>query len=115
MHTEFNDGTRSLYLFVEEGLLQWCGPDNWVLDLPPEYPVWPANSDGVQRPLSSLQIGDYIRCPMHPIWPRPLRIIGRDGIPYGYVCDECNAIYTTTDLAAPMGFAPTDWEEKACA
>ncbi len=102
MYTEFNDATRSLHLFLEEGLLQWSGPDNWVLDLPPEYPVWPVNNGGRQRPLSSLQLGDYIHCPMHPIGHSPLRIIGMNGKPYGFVCEECNAIYTTTDLALPM-------------
>lgn len=111
MHTEFNDGTRSLHLFLKAGLLQWRGPDNWVLDLSPEYPVWPVNAVDVEQPLSSLQIGDYIRCPMHPTGHSPLRIIGLSGKPYGFVCEECNAIYTTTDLALPMNSVPVESEE----
>ncbi|MCV9913156.1 hypothetical protein [Burkholderia pseudomallei] len=115
MHTEFNDGTRSLYLFLEAGLLQWRGPDNWVLDLSPEYPVWPVNAVDGEQPLSSLQIGDYIRCPMDPIGHSPLRIVGMNGKPYGFVCEECNAIYTTTDLALPMDSVPVRSEETVYA
>lgn len=115
MHTEFKDATRSLHLFLEEGLLQWSGPDNWVLDLPPEYPVWPVTAVDDQQPLSSLRIGDYIHCPMHPIGHSPLRIIGMNGKPYGFVCEECNAIYTTTDLALPMDSVPVGSEEMVYA
>jgi hypothetical protein len=67
-------------VFLDEGFLQRCGPEYWINDLPPEYPVWPTDADNANPcPLSCLQIGDYVRCPKHPTENAPARVIGVDG------------------------------------
>ncbi|MDR6480576.1 UNVERIFIED_ORG: hypothetical protein ABIC72_001641 [Burkholderia sp. 1988] len=104
-------------VFLDEGFLQWCGPEHWINDLPPEYPVWPTDADNADPcPLSSLQIGDYVRCPKHPTEHAPARVIGVDGHPYGFVCADCDALYTTTALILPPEcVAPEDSERMVYA
>jgi hypothetical protein len=107
-----SDPMQVISLFLQEGLLKWTGPEDWVNDLPPEYSVRPINSHDVLRPLSSLEIGDYIHCPRYPLTHSPTPIIGMDGKPYGFVCSECNAICTTTDLGMPYNL-PVDEDATA--
>ncbi|WP_233831741.1 hypothetical protein [Paraburkholderia sp. ZP32-5] len=105
----FSDPMQIISLFLQEGLLKLTGPEDWVCDLSPEYSVWPINSRDVRRPLSSLKIGDYIHCPRYPTTRSAIPIIGMNGKPYGFVCNECDAICTTTDLGMPYDL-PVDGE-----
>ncbi|RQU40314.1 hypothetical protein DF147_22150 [Burkholderia cenocepacia] len=107
--TYVSDPMEIVSLFMQEGLLKWIGPEDWVCDLPPEYPVRPINSHDAPQPLSSLKIGDYIHCPRYPITHSPTPIIGINGKPYGFVCNECSAVCTTTDLGMPHDL-PVDRE-----
>lgn len=101
--------------FLKRGFFNGLALIIGSLTCPPEYPVWPVTAIDGQQPLSSLRIGEYIHCPMDPIGHSPLRIIGMNGKPYGFVCEECNAIYTTTDLALPMDSVPVRSKEMVYA